>query len=134
MPRKILVYGHGDKSAAGFSSAAALKTYIGGGVFQSEDGRYRYSQKKRAEIIILCREGFAFGHFEVDGIESPTAADLEAYPPVKGVYQVRKSTQYSDPVRMTDLDIAQYQYGKYITEEEFDGILRRAGKTEVFCR
>jgi hypothetical protein len=48
MARKIIVYGHGDKSALGFPTSAALVRYLEGGIFQDEDGRYRYSQTKPA--------------------------------------------------------------------------------------
>ena len=88
MARKILVYGHGDKSESGFPEPEDLEGYIEGGVFVHQNGRYRYSQSKRADIIVLSQDDLAFGHFEVESMEPPSKADKEAYPPVKQVYLV----------------------------------------------
>ena len=131
MARDILVYGHGDKSDEGFKNPEDLEVYIGR-TFHDYDGQYRYSQKKRANIIILTQDGLAVGHFEIGSMETPTDSDREAYPPVKQVYLVQKSVRYGIPVHVSDLDIAGYQFGKYITEEQLNDILRLAGETEAF--
>ena len=65
MALDILVYGHGDKSENGFPTDSHMAEYIGGGIFSDESGRYRYSQRKRADIIVLSRDVMAHGHFEV---------------------------------------------------------------------
>lgn len=132
MVRKILVYGHGDKSASGFETPEALVQYLEGGIFRDENGRYRYSQTKSADIIVLARDGLAFGHFETDEAVPPTRADREAYPPVKKVYLVRKSVRYDDPVRLSALDISNYQFGRYIDEHQFAEILKLAGGIHEF--
>jgi len=128
----ILVYGHGDKSDKGFPTPEALERYLGGGVFRDEDGRYRYTQNKRADIIVLSREGLAFGHFEVDSKETPNEGDRKAYPPVKQVYLIRKSVRYGLKVRMSTVGISRYQFGKYISERKFNEIVTLAGATEEF--
>lgn len=132
MIREILVYGHGDKSASGFETPEAFVQYLEGGIFRDEDGRYRYSQTKSAEVIVLAREGLAFGHFETDEAVPPTGADREAYPPVKKVYLVRKSVRYDDPVRLSELGISNYQFGRHIDEHQFAEILKLAGGIHEF--
>jgi hypothetical protein len=132
MVREILVYGHGDKSEDGFETEETLKHYLEGGIFDDEDGRYRYSQTKTADVIVLARDGLAFGHFEIDDAVPPTKVDREAYPPVRKVYLVRKSVRYEKPVRLSNLDISRYQFGRHIDERQFEEILKGAGdKHEV---
>src|SRR5437899_6699748 len=123
MAREILVYGHGDKSASGFETPKALVEYLEGGIFRDERGRYRYTQTKSADVIVIARDGSAYGHFETDEAVAPTKTDREEYPPVKKVYLVRKSVCYGDPVRLLPLGISKYQFGRYIDEEQFAGIL-----------
>jgi hypothetical protein len=71
MGRQIIVYGHGDKSESGFKTPRALAAYLEGGIFEEEDGRYRYSQTKAADVIVVARDGFAFGHLETDESVKP---------------------------------------------------------------
>ncbi len=132
MARKILVYGHGDKSAEGFETPEALIKYLEGGIFRDEDGRYRYSQTKSADIIVIARDGLAFGHLETDEAVHATDADREAYPPVKKVYLVRKSVRYGDQVRLLSIGISKYQFGRYIDEEKFEKLLKLAGNNQEF--
>ncbi|HPD15641.1 MAG TPA: hypothetical protein PLE19_11860 [Planctomycetota bacterium] len=134
MARDILVFGHGDKSSKGFATAEALVEYLEGGIFRKEyGGRYRYSQRRQADVIVLSRDGWAYGHFEVSSTEAPTEKDRRAYPRVRRVYLIRKSVRYGKPVRMSDMGISRFQFGKRVTEEEFEGILRAAGRSEGFC-
>jgi hypothetical protein len=130
MSRDILVYGHGDKSTNGFPSSELFEEYIKNGVFRDEGGRYRYSQCKRADIVILSRDGLAFGHFEIDSMAEPTPSDKDAYPPAKKVYMVRKSVLYGNKVRLSDVGIFRYQFGKHISEGDFKKILAMAGMTK----
>lgn len=132
MPPEILVYGHADKSEKGFPTPEALEEYISGGVFRNEHGRYHYSQRKHADTIVLARDGLAFGHFDVDSMEDPSEEDRKAYPPVKKVYLIRKSVLYGNRVRLLDLGISRYQFGRRITEQQFNEILALAGKTNAF--
>jgi hypothetical protein len=132
MSREILIYGHGDKSVTGFPKPESLIAYLEGGIFRDEDGRYRYSQMKSADVVILARDGSAFGHFEIDAAEAPTDADRKAYPAVKKVYLVRKSVRYGDRVRLSPLGISKYRFGKYVTEDQFEKILKLAGNSEEY--
>jgi len=132
MALEILVYGHGDKSENGFPTEAHMEDYIGGGIFVNESGRYRYSQRKRADIIVLSRDGKAQGHFEVSEMVEPTPEDVEYYPPVKQVYIIRKAVRYSNKVRLHDVGITHYQFGKHLEEQEFKAILDLAGECEEF--
>lgn len=132
MAQQILIYGHGDKSTSGFETPEALVKYLEGGIFRDEAGRYRYSQTKSADVIVLAREGLAFGHFETDEAVAPTAADRETYPLVKKVYLVRKSVRYGDPVRLSQLGISKYRFGRYIDEDQLAEILKLAGNYQDF--
>lgn len=134
MAREILVYGHGDKSASGFETPQDVVDYLEGGIFRDEDGRYRYSQTKSADVIIVARDGSAFGHLETDEAVAPTAADREAYPPVRKVYLVRKSVRYGEPVRLSPLSISKYRFGRYIDENQFAEILKLGGDNQEFTR
>ena len=133
MGRQIIVYGHGDKSESGFETPQALVDYLRRGIFEDEDGRYRYSQTKAADVIVVARDGLAFGHLESDESVNPTKDDREAYPPVKKVYLVRKSVCYAEPVRLASLGISKYRFGRYIDEEQFASVLNAAGDTSE-CR
>jgi hypothetical protein len=130
--RKLLVYGLGDKSSNGFPKSDDLVKYLEGGIFRDEGGRYRYTQAKSADVIVLAREGLAFGHFEIDEAVAPNEADRKAYPPVRKVYLVRKSVRYEQLVRLSQFGITKYQFGKYIDEAQFSEILTHAGKTYAF--
>jgi hypothetical protein len=132
MSREILVYGHGDKSADGFPTAEDFVEYLSGGIFDDEHGRYRYSQMKSADIIVLARDGLAYGHFEISTTVEPTAADRKAYPRVGKVYLVHKSIKYGEPLRLSALGISGYQFGKYINEDQFKEILGRSGEKQDF--
>jgi hypothetical protein len=132
MARVILIFGHGDTSKRGFPHPESLEEYIGGGIFRQENGRYRYSQKRGAEVIVLSRDGLAYGHFEIESSERPLELDRRAYPRAKHVYLVGKSVRYARPVRVSDLDISRYQFGKQISEEKFAEILELAGPVEEF--
>lgn len=134
MERKILVYGHGDKSKEGFASEEDIKAYIGGDIFLHNHGRYRYSQNKDANIIILTRDGYAYGHFVIYSINEPTEKDKAEYSRVKRVYLVKESFVYEEAVRIKNLGITGYQFGRYISEEKFSEIINSAGGyRKVFC-
>jgi hypothetical protein len=134
MERKILVYGHGDKSDKGFENEEALKRYLKAGLYDDEHGRYHYTQQKKADTIIVAREGLAYGHLEVESMEPPNDWDRRRYPPVKRVYVISKSVLYKHPVRLADVGISKYQFGKYITEDEFKEIRRLSAGCEEFQR
>lgn len=133
MARDIFVFGHGDKSAKGFPTEPAIVDYLEGGIFREEEGRYRHTLKRQADLIVLARDGWAYGHFEVESTEAPTQADRAAYPPAKQVYLIRRSVRYDQRVRMADIGVLNYRFGKRITEREFDGILNAAGGIEESC-
>jgi len=132
MALDILVYGHGDKSENRFPTDAHMDEYISGGIFHDESSRYRYSQRKCADIIVLSRDGQAHGHFEVAEMVEPTDEDIEFFPPVKQVYLVKKSVRYSNKVRLHDVGVSHYQFGKRLDEQEFQAILNLAGEREEF--
>ncbi len=70
--RSIWIYGNPDKSELGFPMPGNLTQHLKGDIFAKEKGRYRYTQGKNADIIVLSRDGLAFGHFEVEEKVKPT--------------------------------------------------------------
>jgi hypothetical protein len=127
-----VVYGHGDRSEYGFPDEDSLRRYLAGELFTKYNGRYRFSQGKKADIIVISRDGLAYGHLLVDGIANPTLYDKNDYPRVKKVYIVRATSLYQNPVRLADLDIRRYQWGKTVTDEQFASIKSRAGKISEY--
>lgn len=74
----------------------------------------------------------AGSHFEVVSRESPNANDLSDYPRVKSVSIVSKSILYEKRVRLSKLGITGIQYGKCISEEDFDAVLQKSGQLQEF--
>lgn len=124
--RKIWIYGNPDKSELGFPMPGDLTKYLQGDIFTKEKGRYRYTQGKNAEVIILSRDGLAFGHFEIEEKVKPNDADRAAYPKVRFVYIVRNSYLYNQPVLLSQLSITVRQYGHKLSESEFQELLNLA--------
>lgn len=129
MERKIIVFGNSDRSDKGFPTAADFDRYIREDVYLKEDGRYRFTQNKEADVIVLSRDGLLHGHFEIEGKVLPTEHDRAEYPPVKMVYLVRESVLYDQPVPMSKHDISGIQFGRYITESKFAEILSASDGT-----
>lgn len=130
--RSIWIYGNPDKSALGFPMPGDLTQYLKNDIFTKELGRYRYTQGKNADVIILSRDGVAFGHFDVERKEKPTDADRTAYPSVRFVYVVRTSHLYNQPVPLSQLSITVRQYGYKLSEAEFDELLKLANGSTDF--
>jgi hypothetical protein len=131
--RKILVYGNSDSSEEGFPTTEHLIEYIKSGIFSNEHRRYRYSQTKDADVIVLSRKNVAYGHFDIDEKVKPTAEDLESYSGTKSVYLVRKSILYSSPVPLSVLSIKVGSYGTSLTEEQLQQLLNLAGEVTESC-
>ena len=129
MERRIIVFVNPDKSSKGFPDAEDFNRYIKEDVYLKEDGRYRFTQNKEADVIVLSRDGLLHGHFEIDDKVQPTDHDRTEYPPVKMVYLVRSSILYDKPVPMAELGISGIQFGKYIAESKFKEIQAAAQGT-----
>ena len=126
---RIIVYGHNRSE---FPTPASLTDFIAKGVIENRC-RYRYTQSKNADIIVLSRHGFAFGHFEITNKEKPNALDREQYSPVKWVYIVGARAIYPKPVRLFTIFGKQVNsFGLAISEAEFDQIQMRAGHIQTF--
>jgi hypothetical protein len=128
MERDILVYGHNKSEETGFPNESDMEDYIGGGIFSDESGRYRYSQQKKADIIVLSRDGSAHGHFEISKKVSPTPEDFG----FKQVYLVSKAVRYANKVRLAEVGVTNYKFGKYLDEQKFNAILSLAGECQEF--
>jgi 5-methylcytosine-specific restriction endonuclease McrA len=133
MARKIVVYGNSDtRKKFGFPSRKDFKRYIEHDVFADGQSRYLYTQCKDADLIVLSREGLAYGHFDISSKVRPTVEDRRRYSPVKCVYLVNKSTLYDNPVELSTLGITKIRFGKLISEMLFRKIQDLAGKTEEY--
>ena len=127
-PKKIIVYGH-NKSE--FPNPDVLTDYITAGVIKNRR-RYRYTQCKHANIIILSLGGVAFGHFEISDETTPDDQDRSEYHPAKYVYIVGKRATYSTPVQLMPLEIRVHQFGTPISVTQFDQIRMQAGHIQEF--
>jgi len=130
--RRIWMYGNPDKSEMGFPMPGDLTRYIREDIFSKEHCRYRYTQGKNADVIVLSREGKAFGHFDIEGKVKPNDADRASYPRVKYVYLVGKSSLYHSPVSLADLAITKLRFGRRLSENEFDELLALAGGIDEY--
>jgi predicted HNH restriction endonuclease len=126
LERSIWIYGNPDKSELGFPMPGDLTKYLKGDIFAKEKGRYRYTQGKNADVIVLSRDGLAFGHFEIKEKVKPNEADRAAYPNVRFVYIVNTSYLYNQPVTLSQLSITVRQYGHKLSESEFQDLLKLA--------
>lgn len=130
---KIVVYGNSDKDEkTGFPSEADFINYIKVGIFKVNNGRYRYSQQKDADIILLSREGKAYGYFVISGMQKPNIEDITDTYYAKKVYLVKESIVFKNPVILRNIDITNYQFGKSITEDQFDQIKHLGGTQSIY--
>lgn len=130
--RKIVLYGNADKSSKGFPTAESFRNYIREDVYRLEDGRYRFTQKKDADVIVLSRDGLIHGRFDVEAKVAPNSKDQVEYPPVKCVYLVRQSHLYEHPVPLAAFGISGIQFGKRISEQRLREIESQAGQITSF--
>jgi len=131
--RNIYIYGNPDKSELGFPMPGDLTRYIGGEIFSNEKGHYRYTQGKNADVIVLSRDGLAYGYFDILEKVKPTDWDIKAYPGVRFVYIVRKATLYTRPVPLASLSISKIRFGRKITEAEFHQLeILSEGTQEIY--
>ncbi len=70
-----------------------LIEYLQNKLFSRYSGRYHFTQNKKADIIIVSRDGFAYSHLNVEDMEDPTPQDKEGYPRVTRVYIIRSSKE-----------------------------------------
>jgi hypothetical protein len=135
MARKIVAYGHTYKSGMGIADEEELVEYMTEDIFTDDyECRYRYSQSKDADIILMSFHGLAYGHFDIASKVAPTAKDKRLFPPTRSVYIVEKSSLYSTPVRLSELGITAIQFGKALSERTFKAVLARAGRIRNFRR
>lgn len=127
-PAKIIVYGH-NKSE--FPDSDALIDYITTGIIKNRC-RYRYTQRKHANIIILSLGGVAFEQFEISDETTPDDQDRDEYPPVKKVYIVGKRASYFIPVELMPLEIRVHRFGTPISATQLNQIRMKAGHIQEF--
>ena len=132
--RNIWIYGNPDKTELGFPMPGDLTEYLRNDIFEKEDGRYRYTQGKNADVIVISRDGLAFGHVDIDDKVRPTEADRKAYPKVKYVYLVRKSSLYDQPVPLAKLSISGLRFGHRLSEATFQQLQQMAGGVSEYFK
>jgi len=133
--QKIVVYGNSDKRPKlGFPTEADFNRYLKEELFAKENGRYHYTQRQKADIIVVSREGYAYGHLCVTDPEGelPNEADRKSYPPVKRVYVISKSVVYNNKVRLKDVGVLGIQFGKSISKDVFNEIQKLSKGGEEF--
>jgi hypothetical protein len=131
--KRIIVYGNSDKRPGlGFPKSENFVRYIKEEIFNVYKGRYHYSQNKIADIILLARNGKAYGYFEISDIQDPTNDDIKVYDRCKKTYIVKESVIFEKPVQLSELEITGYQFGKSISEQKFNEIKNLAGKKSIY--
>ncbi|HBJ33556.1 MAG TPA: hypothetical protein DDZ51_02110 [Planctomycetaceae bacterium] len=125
--KRIYALGNPDRSEDGFPDREDIINYIKGGIFASENGRYRQTAHRPADIVVLSRDGLGFGHFEIYDCVVPTKQDKLDYPRVKRVYLVKRAVCYEKPVKLYDYGIRVRQTGAEVTSEQFAQVLQAAG-------
>jgi len=124
MDEKIIIYG---TTQLGFSTKQELIDYLDITLARDEKYRFRYSQCKPADIIILTWKGLAYGHLAVIDKVPPNDEDKWKFDRVKCTYLISDSILYEKPVKLyADLGIRVNQWGPYINRKQFNGILEKS--------
>jgi hypothetical protein len=124
MDRNIYIFGHAKDA---FETAKEFTNYIARGIFEEHNSRYRYSQRRQTDVIVLSLCGTIYGHFETDPeVLEPTQHEIAQWAPAKGIYFVRKSSVYPRPVSLAKFGIEHIQFGKRLSESVFADILKYA--------
>jgi len=82
----------------------------------------------------MARIGKACGYFVGAGSEKPTKEDVEVADKSKNVYLVKESVLFERHVSLKSLGIKNYQFGKPLTEQEFEQIRGLAGKKTLHTK
>jgi hypothetical protein len=135
MARQIWIFPFPVDTPNSFGDVAGLMRYVADEIFSSESCRLRHSLQRDAndgDIVILSQAAQLYGHFEITGWEEPNANDLLVFPIVRRVYIVGRSFLYTNPVSLSDIEVTQIRFGKDVTEDKFQQIIRLAGSIEQF--
>lgn len=130
---KILIYGHSPrKSNAQFKDKSEILEYLKKDLFKNEQSRYRYTQSKKADLIVISFDGEIIGYLSVVGSEEPNEEDKDRFPGSKQVYLISQSNIFEVPVKESDFKLAPYKFGKYIEEDTFEAIKSNGGSVSTF--
>lgn len=119
------------KPDAPFEDKSEILNYLKKDLFESEHGRYRYTQSKEADIIVISFDGEIIGYLSVVGSEEPNEKDKIRAPRSKRVYLISQSNIFKVPVKASDFNLAPYQFGKYIEEDTFEVIKSKGGSVSI---
>jgi len=124
MNKKIIIYGVSNEV---FPTEHDLIEYLSTDIFLSRKGRFRYTQCKDANVILISKIGLVFGHLIVKDKIISTIEDIRAFAPAKCTYLIKESVVYKNPIKLyNELGIKITSFGKYITQEQFVEIQKRA--------
>lgn len=130
---KILIYGHSSrKPDAPFEDKKEILNYLEKDLFEEEHGRYRYTQSKEADIIVISFDGELIGYLSVLESGEPSEEDRNRAPGSKRVYLISQSNIFKVPVKASDFNITRIQFGKYIEEDTFATIKSKGGSVSTF--
>ena len=132
MNKKIIVYGYGDKSEKGFPTIKDLFEYLREKLFTENDCRHRYTQSKKTDIIVVSRDGLAYGHMIVKDIVAPNSDDRDLYPNVKKVYIIDSTAVYKHSVNLNELGIRVTSFGTPLTFEQFEKIKIKSSEIKEY--
>ena len=125
MNEKIIIYGMSKEE---FPTEEVLLDYLFTDLSQIEHNRFRYTQCKEADIIVISMNGLAYGHLTVQEKIPPTDDDKNKFAPVKCTYLINEAVIYNNHVRLyADLGIRVEKFGTPITLEQFVEIQNKAG-------
>jgi len=125
MEREIIIYGAGKDN---FDDAEDLIQYIKSGIFEDDHGRFDYSQSRPADVIVLSLKGKLYGHFDIKRMVNPSVEEKRKCPTTRAVYIVNPpTTLYKIPVELSRLGIKGIQFGKKLSDLEFQKVQILAG-------
>ncbi len=124
MRKQIIVYGLTE-----FTEKELIQ-YLREGIYEN-DNRFRYTQAKNADIIVVSFNGFAYGHMNIEKIEKPK--ELEKKEGWRKVYIVNSTEIYKNPVRLADYGITDIQFGKCISDSQFNRIIKISGTEKYYA-
>jgi hypothetical protein len=120
------VFGHKPDEEA--RNVDEFRKYVTEGIFGYANGRYLYSKKTDADVIVLAFGGMAQGHFEIAGIDEPTKEALVRDSTKKYAYLVTRSALYPTPYQVEKLRTHLGHAGVPLDEDQFQELLTKVGQ------
>lgn len=130
---EIWIFGHKPSDENGkFEDESEIIEWMREGLFEDKDSRYRYTQKRNADIIVVSFAGKVLGYFNVLRNEAPNQDDRREFQETRWVYVIEKSNIFEIKNKLSDFVDPKIQFGIRISDEVFEEIKRKGGKIETF--